>query len=112
MLGVLHEKLNNIIEITRISENGVGSFYIDYKNNHPTPEQQSQIDVLVAAWPVDSKWCEMRAQRDGLLKRCDWRVLVDAPGVTSEWLVYRQSLRDLPAAFETASDVVWPVEPE
>ena len=59
-------------------------------------------------------WEEIRAQRDALLKDCDWTTTIDAnPKPSKEaWLTYRQALRDVPQNFTTAEEVVWPSTPE
>jgi hypothetical protein len=54
-----------------------------------------------------------RNDRDSLLRACDWTQIVDAPMSTLEktqWLTYRQALRDLPA-LPGFPDVPWPVPP-
>lgn len=56
-----------------------------------------------------------RAQRNGLLRDCDWTQLGDAPLTDeqkAEWAAYRQDLRDLPATYSRVSEVVWPTPPE
>ena len=60
----------------------------------------------------------LRAARDVKLGLCDWRVVADSPlseAQRSEWMVYRQALRDLPSTIQgpllSLEDVVWPSEP-
>lgn len=66
----------------------------------------------------------LREQRDTLLKNSDWTQLWDLQRVKGEdwltqWMVYRQALRDLPGVymqppFDTTidtSEIVWPQEP-
>jgi len=56
-----------------------------------------------------------RAQRNGLLRDCDWTQLDDAPFTDEQqeaWERYRQELRDLPATYSRVSEVVWPTPPE
>ena len=63
----------------------------------------------------EEKRAEVRAKRDGLLAKCDWTQVVDAP-LTDEqkiaWQAYRQSLRDLPQDYPAPEEVVWPTTPE
>jgi hypothetical protein len=61
---------------------------------------------------------ELRMLRDAKLAACDWRVVADSPlseAQRSEWVTYRQALRDLPSTIQgpllSLEDVVWPVEP-
>ena len=53
----------------------------------------------------------IRGERNGLLEASDWTQLADAPVDATTWATYRQELRDLPAAFDRVSDVVWPTPP-
>lgn len=59
-------------------------------------------------------WEGVRPKRNVLLAQSDWTQLPDAP-LTNEqkqaWAEYRQALRDLPATFATAEDVVYPEPP-
>lgn len=54
----------------------------------------------------------IRRQRDALLTRCDWTQFTDVnlPNKT-EWAVYRQALRDLPANTQDPMNPVWPIHP-
>jgi hypothetical protein len=57
-------------------------------------------------------WHEVRAERDALLDRTDWRAVKDRV-LPNEWKEYRQALRDItehPDA-NTAADN-WPVMPD
>ena len=55
---------------------------------------------------------DMRELRNGVLAASDWTQLPDAPVDPAEWATYRQELRDLPAAFDSGTDVVWPEPPD
>ena len=64
--------------------------------------------------PVDRVWSIIRQERDNLLAACDWTQTMDAPltdGQRSMWKIYRQVLRDLPEAYSTPADVMWPEQP-
>ena len=111
MLGLLHDKINTIVSITCISENGNGSFRIDYKDDQPTQEQQSQIDALVLNWPIEKLWIAVRTERDILLSKCDWRVLPDVGNNKEDWMTYRQNLRDIPNVQNDPNNIEWPIEP-
>ena len=111
MLGLLHDKINTIINITCISENGDGSFRIDYKDDQPTPDVEVQIDSLILNWPTEKLWITVRNQRDLLLSKCDWRVLPDVGNNRESWIIYRQNLRDLPNVQNDPNNIAWPIEP-
>ena len=66
----------------------------------------------------EQNMAELRVLRDAKLAACDWRVVADSPlseAQRSEWMVYRQALRDLPSTIQgpllSLEDVVWPSEP-
>tara|TARA_B100001248_G_C27330276_1_gene431057 strand:+ start:563 stop:955 length:393 start_codon:yes stop_codon:yes gene_type:complete len=62
-------------------------------------------------------WFSVRTIRDGRLKQSDWTQVPDSPlsaEQRSEWQMYRQKLRDLPADYAHVTaieDVVWPTAP-
>ena len=76
---------------------------------------QAKIAELEAAEPLRL----LRQQRNQLLAQSDWRATVDYPSSDqTEWLTYRQALRDLPANASPTLDengmltnVTWPTEP-
>jgi hypothetical protein len=57
-------------------------------------------------------WENIKKIRDGLLTDSDWTDLPNTPLKNKQaWIDYRQELRDLPQAFRTAEEVVWPKKP-
>lgn len=57
---------------------------------------------------------KLRAERNKKLQACDWTQLADSPLTAQEktdWVTYRQSLRDLPANTVDPKNPVWPQEP-
>ena len=58
----------------------------------------------------------LRADRDDLLAKTDRYALPDWPHTSlakqTEWLDYRQALRDLPNVTEDPANPVWPVRPD
>ncbi|MCG9552699.1 phage tail assembly chaperone [Vibrio sp. Isolate32] len=63
---------------------------------------------------VEEEWLEVRERRDALIAQTDWVMMPDAPlsAETKEsYLAYRQALRDLPQAYSSAEEVVWPLKP-
>jgi|694.fasta_scaffold00244_77 hypothetical protein len=51
MLIVLHEKINSIVPIQGISDNGDGSYRVDYLAE-PTTEQLSLVNQAIADYPL------------------------------------------------------------
>jgi len=77
-----------------------------------TAEEIKDIKDRRAAADLD--FSMVRAQRDGMLRNCDWTQIADATlgaHTAEEWAAYRQELRDLPAGFTKVSEVVWPDDP-
>ena len=91
----------------------------------PTLQGSSQpyIDAVnTTQWTIDASYATLRLERDLRLTLCDWTQLTDAhesaanptgltPAVVSEWQVYRQQLRNLPATVENPANPDWPVPP-
>ena len=68
-----------------------------------------KLNEIYAAQPMRL----LRIERNQLLTASDWRATIDYQGTRqSEWLTYRQALRDLPANTEDASNPTWPTPPE
>jgi hypothetical protein len=78
-------------------------------------EWQISADGKTATEIIPSEeilWMEIRRTRDNLLTSCDWTQLPDVPASTrSDWVSYRQALRDITVTYTTPSSVVWPVQP-
>ena len=54
----------------------------------------------------------LRRVRNSLLKDSDYTMLPDYTGTdTSEWVTYRQALRDLPDGYEPVKNATYPVKP-
>lgn len=74
----------------------------------PTPDPDPEPE------PEPLTWDSIRAERNFKLSQSDWTQLADAPlspEQKQDWTVYRQALRDLPSAFATVEEVVWPTAP-
>jgi hypothetical protein len=59
-------------------------------------------------------WAYLKSIRNEKLSACDWTMIPDADIDVikkSEWLNYRQQLRDVPQNFDKPQNVVWPVKP-
>ena len=56
----------------------------------------------------------LRHMRNGLLRESDWTQFTDSPlseSKKNEWKIYRQELRDLPAASSNPENPGWPTKP-
>ena len=63
---------------------------------------------------INSQWQNIRQDRDEKLKETDWRAIrASETGVamSTEWLDYRKSLRDLPSTQSDPFAITWPTEP-
>jgi hypothetical protein len=77
-----------------------------------TAEEVAELEARQEAYDLDLG--QVRAQRNAMLSGCDWTQIGDSPLTDekkAEWVTYRQSLRDLPAAYSRVSEVVWPTPP-
>ena len=68
-------------------------------------EEKAEIDKSEAV--------RMRQARNNLLYLSDWSQLADAPlqEKDSEWIAYRQALRDVPEQAGFPHNITWPTEP-
>ena len=66
---------------------------------------------IVEEIPVEWQWERLRLKRDALLKKCDFRIVADAPWDIQPWLDYRKALRDLPKKNKDPKKIVFPDQP-
>jgi hypothetical protein len=69
---------------------------------------------IVAAAPEDIKAVNIRQTRDTKLTLSDWIVVKSAEAgtaVPSDWVTYRQLLRDIPAQAGFPNSITWPESP-
>ena len=59
----------------------------------------------------EQKWDQIRLWRNAELKNSDWTQLTDSPVNASDWAIYRQLLRDLPAVGGSADNAEFPIAP-
>jgi hypothetical protein len=89
-----------------------------------TPEEQATLDAIQAANDavlIDEAWVDLYVERGLRLSACDWvinsptdlpsNVQDDCNTYEDDWLIYRQSLRDMPEATVDPTDPVWPTPP-
>ena len=78
-----------------------------------TAEEENAWAANQTTWAAganDRQAAQVRAERNGKIAACDWRVLPDVLN-SDVWKVYRQALRDVPGQPGFPENVVWPVEP-
>ena len=83
----------------------------------PDIEQPSdaEIEAEVARLIAEQPAKEARVKRDRLLTESDWvtiRATDTGDPVPTEWLDYRQALRDIPDQTGFPEEIDWPQEPE
>lgn len=64
---------------------------------------------------TQNAWNSLRNQRNTLLQQSDWTVMHDSPLSSIErtqWIEYRQRLRDLPSSTIDPANVAWPSIPD
>lgn len=75
-------------------------------------EEKQNNEAELVPYKQTATWESIKATRDLLLKESDWTDLPNTPLKNKQaWIDYRQELRDIPQAFQTADQVVWPKKP-
>ena len=72
--------------------------------------QSTHEDTIIE----ENKWIIIRSERDELLKASDYTQVADIPfdqTTKDAWLSYRVNLRNIPADFTNADDVIFPTIP-
>jgi hypothetical protein len=91
----------NIIEGTPI--NSGGKWNQKWEVTETSVEEKEQR--------LRNKWDSFRDERNKLLSDSDWTQVADAPVDNLTWVVYRQTLRDLPQNNTNPFTIVWPQKP-
>ena len=78
-----------------------------------TDEVTLQTDPTKVQARTDAQWASVRAQQRQKLYESDWTCSVTDYEVPnkSEWVQYRQALRDLPSTVTDPTNVTWPTPP-
>ena len=134
--GTIHELFSNV----SFPRSGVPASFLTENNtveliqtlSYTSPSQKlSKVDAYVdsgkaysvkveatsteeVATLTTEKWVQVRQERDWKLKETDWRAIrASETGVamSTEWLDYRKSLRDLPSTQSDPFAITWPTEP-
>ena len=115
------------------SGNGGYAFYPVVEGSQPSHDAKTQtltyqdtVDpdakVVNRTWSavsysqdqIDAEWARVRSNRNSRLMASDFTQIADAPLTAekkTEWLSYRQALRDLPQNTVNPFDVTWPTQP-
>lgn len=72
-----------------------------------TAKTQAEMDADTA-----SQAAQVRANRNQLLKDCDWTQIQDATVDKQAWATYRQALRDISSQTGFPWEVEWPHDPD
>ena len=86
--------------------------YVDSGKAYSVKVETTSADEITVL--NTAKWSEIRFARNELLKQTDWRAIrASETGVamSTEWLDYRKSLRDLPSTQADPFAITWPTEP-
>jgi len=98
-----HEKCAELLPVfNEVDNRWVQSWAV----SNLTAEELEQKDLAIST--------EVRSQRNALLAGCDWVVLKateEGSSVSSQWIAYRQGLRDISGQVGFPNDIVWPVAP-
>jgi hypothetical protein len=96
-------------------------FYIDIETKNPIeipvrPGEDFVFNYREKLWvstiTPERKWSEIRSERNRLLTESDWTQIGDVSLQNeTEWLAYRQSLRDITQQNDPFN-IVWPVKPQ
>ena len=88
----------NIVDGQRVQ------FTDDQETEWDALEQQAPAQLLV----IQSE--QVREERDAKLAETDWMASSDLT-MSSEWVSYRSSLRDVPAQSGFPNNITWPTKP-
>ena len=83
--------------------------YIDGGKVYNIKVESTTADEQAAL--TTNQWYLIRAQRNSLIERTDWRAGSDVT-LSDEWKTYRQALRDVPSQSGFPHDITWPEKPE
>ena len=87
---------------------------IDGERVQFTAAEETARDAEEQAWAAgenDREAIAVREERDAKLAETDWMASSDLT-MSSEWVSYRSSLRDVPSQAGFPSTITWPTKPE
>ena len=86
---------------------------IDGERVQFTEAEETAFDAEEQEWADganDRAAVSMRRERDAKLAACDWMASSDLT-MSSEWVSYRSSLRDVPSQAGFPNTITWPTKP-
>ena len=92
----------------------IGPYLIKLDDGTIRAQTDDEIAADRNAFHLDAQAGEAREQRRKLLEQSDWVVTKAAESssaVSSEWITYRQALRDIPSQSEFPASIDWPTKP-
>lgn len=112
--------IENITQTTqgyRATIDGIEMFIPDAPSNRYWQMVQEALanGATISSEPQQDAATEVRSVRNQLLFESDWvvlRSLENTVPISTEWLTYRQSLRDISQQGGFPSSVQWPIKPE
>lgn len=72
---------------------------------------QDDVEKIYQDGIVFKTWADIRRERNGLLRDCDYTQVPDAPVDQEAWKAYRQALRDITSQPDPFN-IEWPVAPD
>ncbi len=111
--GIIHTQGQSSVENINDIVLNEGDGILEGEHDRAT---QKIVDGAVVSYTPDI-WKKVRRNRNLLLTESDWTQVADSPLTDSkkaEWVTYRQTLRDLPSAQSSVTDIdniTWPTEP-
>lgn len=111
--GIIHTQGQSSVENINDIVLNEGDGILEGEHDRAT---QKIVDGAVVSYTADI-WKKVRRNRNLLLTESDWTQVADSPLTDSkkaEWVTYRQTLRDLPSAQSSVTDIdniTWPTEP-
>jgi hypothetical protein len=112
----IHDLLLELLRVDRIPDKCAWgttweSIHLPEEYEKPPKEEfETKLQELVDAQP----WKELRTERNRRLAEVDWVFSTDYQiehKKRSEWLAYRQALRDLPSTTNDPTNPSWPEKP-
>lgn len=83
-----------------------------WKYTHLLKEEKKNKIQLINEPALEETWDRIRTKRNLLLKQTDWLSNSDVNVLNkTNWIEYRQQLRDITKTFDSPSKVRWPKQP-
>jgi hypothetical protein len=99
-------------DVLRVYYDHASATFVDMPAS-PGEYYEFSYDKKAWVFSAAAAWGNIRAERDRLIGKTDWRILADVNQSSEErraWLVYRQALRDITLQADPLN-IAWPVPP-